>query len=461
MDIGRVTILLTVLSVGAVLFIRDTDTLVLQPIERMIQKVKLMSQNPLSAQATKVSKSKKSEKDLETRILENSIGKFCDLLSIGFGEAGSEIISNNIRSGGDLNPMLPGKKVRAIFGFCDIRNFTDITEVLQEDVMEFVNYIASIVHAEVSLHGGAANKNIGDAFLVVWKLPTSDKSSKSFSRSRGSIIEAKSAVAPDDPAQSTEQLSQHIADAALASMLIIHSSLKRSKTLAKISQRSDIQDRLPDFTVSMGFGLHVGWAIEGAIGSRYKIDPSYLSPHVNMAARLEAATKQYKVPILLSDSFVSLLSLPVRTKCRAIDTVRVKGSLVPTTIYTYDIDTSTITTQSNGQEEDNSGKDEDCSKHDTFSDYPYFDEYEEHPDLAAATCKHTETFVSGFSKAYDAYIKGDWDISMKILQTIQVCERRDGTRYHDGPCSALLSFMRSMNGYPPPSWPGCRDLSEK
>jgi class 3 adenylate cyclase len=426
----------------------------------MIQKVKLMSQNPLSAQAMKVSKSKKSEKDLETRILENSIGKFCDLLSIGFGEAGSEIISNNIRSGGDLNPMLPGKKVRAIFGFCDIRNFTDITEVLQEDVMEFVNYIASIVHAEVSLHGGAANKNIGDAFLVVWKLPTSDNTSKSFPRSRGSIIEAKSAVAPDDPAQSTEQLSQHIADAALASMMIIHASLKRSKMLADISQRRDIQDRLPDFTVSMGFGLHVGWAIEGAIGSRYKIDPSYLSPHVNMAARLEAATKQYKVPILLSDSFVSLLSPPVRRKCRAIDTVRVKGSMVPTTIYTYDIDTSTITTQSNAQEDD-SGKDDDFTKHETFSDYPYFDEYEEHPDLAAASCKHTETFFSDFSKAYDAYIRGDWNMSMEILQDIQACERKDGTQYHDGPCSALLSFMRSMNGHPPPSWPGCRDLSEK
>lgn len=30
-----------------------------------------------------------------------------------------------------------------------------------------------------------------------------------------------------------------------------------------------------------------GWAIEGAIGSEYKIDASYLSPHVNMASRLE------------------------------------------------------------------------------------------------------------------------------------------------------------------------------
>lgn len=35
-----------------------------------------------------------------------------------------------------------------------------------------------------------------------------------------------------------------------------------------------------------------GWAIEGAIGSEFKIDASYLSPHVNMASRLEAATKQ-------------------------------------------------------------------------------------------------------------------------------------------------------------------------
>ena len=41
----------------------------------------------------------------------------------------------------------------------------------------------------------------------------------------------------------------------------------------------------------MGFGLHVGWAIEGAIGSNHKIDASYLSPNVNMASRLEAATK--------------------------------------------------------------------------------------------------------------------------------------------------------------------------
>ena len=51
-----------------------------------------------------------------------------------------------------------------------------------------------------------------------------------------------------------------------------------------------MQKRVPGFKVKMGFGLHQGWAIEGAIGSFFKIDASYLSPNVNMAARLEAAT---------------------------------------------------------------------------------------------------------------------------------------------------------------------------
>lgn len=55
----------------------------------------------------------------------------------------------------------------AVFGFCDIRRFTDTTEVLQEGVMEFVNTIAHLVHGAVAAHGGAANKNIGDAFLLV------------------------------------------------------------------------------------------------------------------------------------------------------------------------------------------------------------------------------------------------------------------------------------------------------
>lgn len=47
---------------------------------------------------------------------------------------------------GRLNPMVAGRLMKGVFGFCDIRQFTDATECLQQDVMVFVNRIAEIVH---------------------------------------------------------------------------------------------------------------------------------------------------------------------------------------------------------------------------------------------------------------------------------------------------------------------------
>ena len=43
------------------------------------------------------------------------------------------MIADNIKSGGDLNPMVPGRKVAAIFGFCDIRSFTGGRPLLEWD----------------------------------------------------------------------------------------------------------------------------------------------------------------------------------------------------------------------------------------------------------------------------------------------------------------------------------------
>jgi hypothetical protein len=63
-------------------------------------------------------------------VLERAIIKIGHLLALGFGEAGSKIIAANIKAGGDIDPMMAGQRVYAIFGFCDIRNFTDSTEVL-------------------------------------------------------------------------------------------------------------------------------------------------------------------------------------------------------------------------------------------------------------------------------------------------------------------------------------------
>lgn len=91
-----------------------------------------------------------------------------------------------------------------------------------------------------------------------------------------------------------------------------------------------------EFKVRMGFGLHAGWAIEGAVGSIYKVDATYLSPHVNMAARLETSSRQYGVPLLASHFVQELMSEIGQSKLRRLDIVTVKGSEVPISIFTYD-----------------------------------------------------------------------------------------------------------------------------
>jgi hypothetical protein len=72
------------------------------------------------------------------------------------------------------------------------------------------------------------------------------------------------------------------------------------------------------------------------------VDASYLSPNVNMAARLESATKQYGVSILMSADFAAILSPKMRARCREIDVVLVKGSSQPMGIWTIDLDTRFI-----------------------------------------------------------------------------------------------------------------------
>lgn len=68
---------------------------------------------------------------------------------------------------------------------------------------------------------------------------------------------------------------------------------------------------------------------QGAIGSNFKIDASYLSPNVNMASRLEAATKQFGSTILISGLLRKELTNKCRKHLRHIDTVTVKGSIEP------------------------------------------------------------------------------------------------------------------------------------
>jgi hypothetical protein len=91
------------------------------------------------------------------------------------------------------------------------------------------------------------------------------------------------------------------------------------------------------FTIRMGFGMHVGWCVQGAIGSKFKIDCTYLSPHVELSDRLEAGSKIFVTPMNLSHWFVALMSPTIKQHLRAIDRIKIAGVPVPMTVYTFDI----------------------------------------------------------------------------------------------------------------------------
>jgi hypothetical protein len=124
---------------------------------------------------------------------------------------------------------------------------------------------------------------------------------------------------------------------ALLGFLKVLVALKRDKKLQSLCADPRLQGKKGEpFELHMRFGLHAGWAIEGAVGSRHKVDATYLSPHVNLAARMETAATQYGVPVLMTDSFYQILSTDPRKRCRKLDVITVKGSATPRSIYTFD-----------------------------------------------------------------------------------------------------------------------------
>lgn len=100
----------------------------------------------------------------------------------------------------------------------------------------------------------------------------------------------------------------------------------------------------------MGFGMHLGWSIEGAIGSVFKIDASYLSPNVNMAAKLEEKTKEYGVIIVLSAEFVNYLSSEAKKATRIIDIISLDDDQ-DVYLYTIDLDVSCLPIEDESNEE--------------------------------------------------------------------------------------------------------------
>lgn len=117
----------------------------------------------------------------------------------------------------------------------------------------------------------------------------------------------------------------NIADCSLIAIIKIVIKLYSEDCIHKY--RNHPQISLPDYRVELGFGLHVGVSIEGAIGTDFKIDCTYMSKDVEFAGYLESCTKQYGCKILFSDAFRNILSDQVKKldQIRHIDQVETKN----------------------------------------------------------------------------------------------------------------------------------------
>lgn len=491
------------LGFGAMTFSQDANRLVLTPIERMISKLDKIRNNPLEAMTIgdeehhreqvraikrgqqrepndpesaakrgccsrccsatlkcirrRSSAPKQIPEPMETVVLEKTIIKIGSLLALGFGEAGAEIIGQNMRGGDSaaLNAMIPGRRVEAIFGFCDIRNFTDATEVLQDQVMVFVNRIASVIHSCVNEFFGNPNKNIGEAFLLTWRL------------------------SGYSPAKQKK-----LADMSLLSFIKIIAQINKSPLLAEYRNHPKLAKRLPNYRVRMGFGLHSGWAIEGAIGSEFKIDASYLSPNVNMAARLEAVTKQYGCLILMTDAIIKLMSVEVSEECRIIDHVRLSATKEPFKLYTYDLNDLALEveaavtppqpvqgTLSDGARKTETQNREAAQKKDKYrlrherertkaerwsDDFQMCFMLTRDADIVTMRNKFTSEFFCRFNMAYLNYEAGEWRVAKDMLEVTRFLLATE-----DGPSAALLRYMKQYDWEAPAGWTGYRVLHDK
>jgi len=470
-------------GIGAMSFSHDVNTLLLNPIERMISKMEAIKDNPLYAmklgdieyrreeietarrkeELARMSRCwklfymgynmKKVKEPMETAILEKTIIKLGGLLALGFGEAGAEIIGQNMRGGtAGVNAMVPGQKVDAIIGFCNIRNFGDATEVLKENVMMFVNQIGEIVHGCVDDYHGAPNKNIGDCFLLVWRL-----------------------------SGASEEKQQKLADMAIMSFIRMLAEINKSRVLARYRDHPGLLQRLPNYRVEMGFGLHCGWAIEGAIGSDLKIDASYLSPNVNVSSRLQAATEQYNVWLLISHFMVSLCSPELAAHCRLIDHVTVKGSKQPIRLYTIDLDYLQLQVKKKTAVEMTKNRFKlrqlrEVRKNEKWAeDFSVSEAFNSDEDLIAMRATYDPEFFLRFAMAFRNYEAGEWLVARDMLFTCHYspdsCQDDSATDYParvsdgdwpvDGPTCTLLRFMRHTYFHPPSDWTGHRELTDK
>jgi len=496
-NIATTVLVALLLLAAAVGFSADAEALVLRPMERMLRMVDDIRQHPLSAFSTAATaspgvvdqsermgrsrswstlprwrrgrsacgrrpssysgKANKQERTathrgssaktepLETHILLDTLRKFSCLLAVGFGEAGSTVVCECLGEDTELDVRMRGTRVEAIYGYCGIQDFSATMETLQERAILFVNRVASILHAIVDEHLGTANKNLGGAFLLVWHLGP---------------LESPASRLLGPPADGSRS---RLADLSVLSFVRVAAAVCRDYQVAEILAHPGLSVHVGGrHRARLSFGLHVGWSIQGAIGSQLKIEASYLSPHVNKAQRLEALARSYDVPILLSDGLAHMCTPRFASVFRPVDRVKIHRRTVPRRLFAVDLDLDVLSTPCWPPLQDAGlqalQRRVACRAVKRSDDFQPWQAFMMDSHIRRMRAAFVPKFFQEFERAYVNYEAGEWDVAAAVLRgTLSMLK---GGTWRDGPSAALLEFMERHGFRAPEDWDGHRELTE-
>ena len=190
-----------------------------------------------------------------------------------------------LRLGGDTRTMT--------YLFSDIRGFTPISEQFKTDPQglgKLINRYMTPMTDLVMRKEGTIDKYIGDALMAIWNAP----------------------LDVDNHAQ-----------------LAIDTAMEMEVELKKLNKELKADGLME---LGVGIGINTGDAVVGNMGSNQRFDYTVLGDSVNLAARLEAQTKEYGVFFMFTEHTLKHIIEP--SNLVMLDKIAVKGQTAPVTIYT-------------------------------------------------------------------------------------------------------------------------------
>lgn len=173
--------------------------------------------------------------------------------------------------------------------FLDIRDFSRIAgERVPSEVMEYLNTLFGFMIPIINERHGIVNKFLGDGFMAVFGAPVDDG----------------------------EQCRHAVA----ASMEIL-SGLEKLNGAGRIPR------------TRIGIGLHLGLAVTGNVGGSERKEYTVIGDVVNLASRIEQATKQFGAQLLVSEAVMSSLGRVEGVTPRDMGPVELKGQAHPVRVF--------------------------------------------------------------------------------------------------------------------------------